>query len=106
MNTELNIFFNCDIIEQLRVNGLVDIRNFLRVWELFNVHKIGIGNYGYIAKKLDLLATEKFSNNDEGKKIIKISKKTDTEDVLIVKENMNCHYFSDFDNLISKKNMN
>jgi hypothetical protein len=106
MNTELNIFFNCDIIEQLRVNGLVDIRNFLRVWELFNVHKIGIGNYGYIAKKLDLLATEKFSNNDEGKKIIKISKKTDTEDVLIVKENMNCHYFSDFDNLISKKNIN
>jgi len=32
-----------------------------------------------IAKKLDLLATEKFSNNDEGKKIIKISKKTDKE---------------------------
>ena len=105
MKTELNIFFNCDIIEQLRVKGLVDIRNYLRVWELLNVHKIGIGNYGYIEKNLDLLATEKFSNNDEGKKIIKISKKTDKENVLIVKENMNCHYSADFDNLISNNNI-
>jgi len=105
MKTELNIFFNCDVLDQLRVKGLVDIRNFLRVWELFNVHKIGIGNYGYIEKNLDLLATEKFSNNDEGKKIIKIGKKTDKENILVVKENMNCHYSVDFDNLISNNNI-
>ena len=73
MKTDLNIFFNCDISEQLRVKDVVDIKNYLRVWELLNVNKIGIGNYGYIEKS-DLLAKE-FSNNDEGKKIIKILKK-------------------------------
>ena len=54
MKTDLNIFFNCDISEQLRVKDLVDIKNYLRVWELLNVNKIGIGNYGYIAKNLSL----------------------------------------------------
>ena len=105
MNPSLNIFFNCDVIEQLRVKGLVDIRNYLRVWEVLNVKKIGIGNYGYIEKNLDLLATKNFSKNDSGKKIIKIAKITDKENVLIVKENMNCHYSADFDNLISNNNI-
>ena len=75
MNPSLNIFFNCYVIEQLRVKGLVDIRNYLRVWEVLNVKKIGIGNYGYIEKNLDLLATKNFSKNDSGKKIIKTYKK-------------------------------
>ena len=105
MNPSLNIFFNCDVIEQLRVKGLVDIRNYLRVWEVLNVKKIGIGNYGYIEKNLDLLATKNFSKIDSGKKIIKIAKITDKENVLIVKENMNCHYSADFDNLINNNNI-
>ena len=75
MKTDLNIFFNCDISEQLRVKDVVDIKNYLRVWELLNVNKIGIGNYGYIAKNLSLLAKEVFSNQDTGKKIIEILKK-------------------------------
>jgi len=105
MNSQLNIFFNCNIIEQLRVKGIVDIRNYLRVWEVLNVNKIGIGNYGYIEKNLSLLATDKFSSSEEGKKIIKISRQTNTENVLTVKENMNCHYSSTFDNLISNNNI-
>lgn len=104
MKTDLNIFFNCDISEQLRVKDVVDIKNYLRVWELLNVNKIGIGNYGYIDKNLSLLAKEIFSNQDIGKKIIEILKKTDKENVLVVKENMNCNYSSEFDNLISNSN--
>lgn len=104
MKTDLNIFYNCDISEQLRVKDVVDIKNYLRVWELLNVNKIGIGNYGYIAKNLSLLAKEIFSNQDTGKKIIEILKKTDKQNVLVVKENMNCNYSSEFDNLISNNN--
>jgi len=105
MNPELNIFYNCNITEQLYVKGIIYIQNYLRVWEVLNVNKIGIGNYGYIDKNLNLLAIERFSSTKEGKKIVTISKKTDTENVLIVKENMICHYSSTFDNLISNNNI-
>ena len=105
MSSIVNVIGSGYIYENLNILQNLNIKNFLRVYEVLGVEEIKIKNYGYISKNLNLYKDiDGISNKDYP--IINISNKTDTKDTLIVNGNLNCNYFATFTTVDSKNDIN
>ena len=96
--TKLNVYGSGYTKTSLNINQNLNIKNYLRVYEVLGVNNIQINNFGYIEKDLNLYKdidiTEKFKYP-----IIDIQKKD--KNSLIVKNDLNCYYYTTFNKLSS-----
>tara|TARA_B100001564_G_scaffold358239_1_gene376392 strand:+ start:5936 stop:8740 length:2805 start_codon:yes stop_codon:yes gene_type:complete len=105
MSSIVNLIGSGYIYENLNILQNLNIKNFLRVYEVLGVEEIKIKNYGYIDKHLNLYKDIGGISNEDYP-IINVSNKTDTEDTLIVNGNLNCNYFATFTTVDSTNDIN
>lgn len=95
---KLNVYGSGYTKTSLNINQNLNIKNYLRVYEVLGVNNIQINNFGYIEKDLNLYKdidiTEKF-------KYPIIDIKSKDKNSLVVNNDLNCYYYTTFNKLSS-----
>ncbi len=105
MSSIVNLIGSGYIYQDLNILQNLNIKNFLRVYEVLGVKEIKVGNYAFIKKNLNLYKDIGGISNEDYP-IINISNKTDTEDTLTVNGNLNCNYYATFTTIDSENDIN
>ena len=101
--SQLNVYGSGYLLDTLNINQNLNIKNYLRVYEVLGVNNIQIYNFGYIKKDLNLFKDISILNN---LKYPIINIKNSNTVSLIVNNDLNCYYYTTFNNLYSLGDIN